>query len=319
PINFSKSNQTEKFNETNETNESNKTNRSKQYISLYARSKDYHFIMEEKMNQLIDFLKELRPDIELKAYCDTGAILDREVAYRAGLGWIGKNNNLINPEYGSFLVLGEIITNLDLLFDQPIESKCNDCNLCLKTCPTQAFNKPYHLDSEKCLSYITQKKGYLSEKERKSIKNRLWGCDSCLSVCPYNQSIPMDLHEEFEHLIEGDIKQILKFKKGNLPEEWEKSAISWRGLRILKRNALINIANNPELEDLDLLNRELSNPSPIIRTYVIWALEQLFEKTKNHQIIKLIKKQYHIERDDKVLQEIKLLFNKYSQWGDLND
>lgn len=291
------------------------SSKGEQYISLYARSKDYHLIMEDKMSKLQEYIKEKEPESELIAYCDTGAILDREIAYRAGLGWIGKNNNLINPKYGSFLVLGEIITNLDLNIDKPMESKCNECSLCIDSCPAQAFIDIRHLDSEKCLSYLTQKKGYLSEKERENIANRLWGCDTCLSVCPYNQSIPLDKHKEFKSIIEADIYKILSFSKGNLPESWKESAISWRGLRILQRNTLINIANNPDSKYIPVLEEVLENPSPVLRTYAVWALSKIEEES-----IKLIlKRHYHQENDEKVLKEIKNLFVKNTHWGDIDD
>ncbi|MFW6282177.1 MAG: tRNA epoxyqueuosine(34) reductase QueG [bacterium] len=282
-----------------------------QFISLYARGKDYHLVMQEKINLLIDYLNKIEKNLEYVAYSDTGPILDREVAYRAGLGWFGKNNNLINPVYGSFIILGEIITNLKMKYDKPIESKCGDCNLCIKNCPTSAL-KDYNLEADKCLSYITQKKGIISEDNRILIGNNLWGCDRCLEICPYNKDIPVNLHEEFIPKIKGDIKEVLSFTKDNIPEDWKKSALSWRGLRILKRNSIINIANNRNAEYIPLLKKELNNNSPILRAYVVWALGKL----NKEKAIDLLKKHYKKENNRIVKGEIKDMF-KFNGWGDI--
>lgn len=276
-----------------------------QYIALYARGMDYHKFMNDKMKELIDYMKILTVNLETIAYSDTGAILDREAAYRAGLGWIGKNNNLINPDFGSYLFLGEIITNMELEYDKPLESKCGDCDLCLRKCPTNAL-RPYKLNHEMCLSFITQKRGILTEEERNIIGSRLWGCDTCLEVCPYNKDIPLDLHNEFTPVIKGNIKEMLMFTKQNLPSEWKNSALYWRGLRILKRNTIINIGNKKYVEFIPLLKNELSNPSPVIRAYTLWALGQF----QNDEIITVIKKHEKKENDPLVKKEIKKILSK---------
>jgi len=282
-----------------------KENAYKQFISLYARGLDYHQIMNKKMDKLLNYLKTINPNVEAVAYSDTGTILDREVAYRAGLGWIGKNNNLINPNYGSYLFLGEIITSLDLKFDKMIESQCGTCNRCLSACPAKAL-RPFHLEPDKCLSYITQKKGILSEREREDIDNRLWGCDTCLDVCPYNRNIPVNIHKEFIPVLEGNMEKILEFTKKNIPLEWRNSALSWRGLRILKRNTIINLGNKGDNEYIPLLKKTLKNPSPILRAYTIWALG----KMHNDSIINIIKNHYKNEKNDLVLTEIENILNK---------
>ncbi len=288
-------------------------NANKQFISLYARGIDYHQIINKKMDQLLFYIKTINPEVEAVAYSDTGAILDREVAYRAGLGWIGKNNNLINPTYGSYLFLGEIITNLELNFDKTMESQCGNCNRCLSACPAKAL-RPFHLEPDKCLSYITQKKGILPEKEREDIDNRLWGCDTCLDVCPYNQNIPVNIHKEFIPVLEGDIEKILEFSKNNISQEWRNSALSWRGLRILKRNTIINIGNKGDNDYIPLLEKTLKNPSPILRAYAVWALG----KMHNNLIKNIIRNHYKNEKSDIVLLEIENILNK-DKWGEIND
>ncbi|MGB4178140.1 MAG: tRNA epoxyqueuosine(34) reductase QueG [Halanaerobiales bacterium] len=284
-----------------------------QNIALYARGKDYHQVMQEKMNELIIFIKTLATDAETITYSDTGVLLDREVAYRAGLGWIGKSNNLINPEYGSYLMLGEILTNLPLVTDQAMESRCGTCQLCIDNCPTQAL-KAYCLEPELCLSYISQKKDPLSMEEREMLGNQLWGCDRCLEVCPYNRDIPYDLHPEFFPVLKGDIKTILNFTNHNIPGEWKEAALFWRGLRTLKRNTIINIGNLGKEEYLPLLIDNLANPSPVLRAYTVWSLG----KYRKEEIKALLSNHYFKENDNMVKKEIEKIFQN-NNWGDIND
>lgn len=284
-----------------------------QFISLYARGKDYHQIMQAKMQELIEFMRTMSEDLEAVAYSDTGSLLDREAAYQAGLGWIGKNNNLINPEHGSYLILGEILTNLPLLPDEPMESRCGSCQLCIESCPAQAL-QPYCLDPELCISYITQKKDFLSEKEREMMGNHLWGCDNCLQACPYNRNVPVDLHPEFYPQLRGDVEEILAFNKDDLPAEWKESALLWRGLRTLKRNTLINMGNLGKEENIPLLIDYLQNPSPVLRVYTVWALG----KYRKEEIKKLLQNHYYSEKDDMVKKEIEKVF-KNNKWREIND
>ncbi len=285
------------------------------YIALYARGEDYHRIIEGKMESLIDFIKEYKPAARFKAFTDTGPLLDREIAHRAGLGWIGKNNNLINPHYGSFLVLGEILTDLHLEYDEIMETGCGECGLCLENCPGEALKEPYFLDSDLCLSYLTQKKGIIPDVEREKIGLSLWGCDRCQEVCPYNLNIPTDLHSEFTPVLEGDFNQILKFAGKKIPDEWLRSALIWRGSRILKRNALINIANSGNKEYIGLLKKELKNNSPILRAYAAWALYKLIpEKYRD-----LLEKMLHNENDNLVRNEIKKILSEENYRGKNND
>jgi epoxyqueuosine reductase len=276
------------------------------FIALYARGRDYHLVMKEKMSFLEEYLKSLLPGVKTIAYSDTGPILDREVAKRAGLGWIGKSNNLINPEYGSYLFLGEIITNLELEYDKEMENRCGNCTLCLQNCPGGALVEPYLIDHQRCISYLTQKKGLLTRVERKRINLNLWGCDTCLRVCPYNQDVPVDLHPEFNPEINPDPEMILNSTRNNLNIKWKNTALSWRGLRILKRNTLINIGNSGDKKYIPLLLQQINSKSPPIRAYAIWALGELdIDKAKS--IINDIKKN---EREAIVINEINALLKK---------
>ncbi len=275
-------------------------------IALYARGKDYHLVMKEMMSSLENYIKTLYPEAKTTAYSDTGPLLDREIAQRAGLGWIGKSNNLINPIYGSFLILGEIITNLEFLYDKETENLCGDCNLCLKYCPGGALEKAYFLNYHKCISYLTQKKGILDHEERKKINNNLWGCDKCLQVCPYNQGIPVNLHQEFAPVIKADVDEILNFTEKNINKNWRTSALYWRGIKVLKRNAIINIGNSAKNEYIPVLLKQLSSKSPLIRAYAIWALGEI-DILKAHSAIDSVLEE---EKEGIVIAEIKKIQEK---------
>lgn len=276
------------------------------YISTYALGRDYHIVIKNKMKVLINYIKELKSGFNFKLYTDTGPLLDREVAYRAGIGWIGKNNNLINPDYGSYLFLGEILIDFELDEDMPMKNRCNSCNKCLNNCPTGALKEPYFIQPDLCISYLTQKKGILLEKEFNNIGNNLWGCDRCQIACPYNQNIPVNIHDEFKPKIKGNL-EVLDFNKKNIPLEWRKSALSWRGLRILQRNILINMGNSKNKRYESIVTEILENPSPILRITAAWALEKISPAKYSGLLAKMYKK----ERDFEIKMEIeKILKNR---------
>ncbi len=242
-------------------------------IASYARGKDYHQVMKEKMNKLITYIKKIDSNVIAKSFSDTVPLLEKEIARKAGLGWIGKNNLLINSKYGSFLVLGEILTNLKLDYDKPLKNGCGTCRICINKCPTGALERPYHLNPQLCISYLTQKKGFLTEKENKSIQNNLWGCDICQLYCPYNQNVDVNIIKEFKPELEANLIEILNFK--SFPYIWENSAISWRGLQTIKRNAIIVMANSGKIKYNKYLLKQLNAESQMLRDYSAWALKEI--------------------------------------------
>lgn len=156
-------------------------------FAYYAYGKDYHEIMKVKLTQLFTYIDTLFP-VSGRVFCDTAPILERYWAYQAGLGWIGKNSQLIIPNAGSYFFLGELFLNIDLDYDEPIKSKCGTCHRCLDACPTKALTKPYILDSNRCLSYLTiENKEDISSVFLPMIKNKIYGCDDCQHCCPWNR------------------------------------------------------------------------------------------------------------------------------------
>ena len=157
-------------------------------IARYARGEDYHRVLGERLESLAAFLKAEAPDSRSLAYVDTGAVMEKAWAQRAGLGWIGKHSNLVSGQHGSWLLLGEVLTTADLSPDEPGADLCGTCTLCIKACPTGAITEPYVVDARRCLSYLTiEQKGDIPAELRPALQNYIFGCDDCLDVCPYNQ------------------------------------------------------------------------------------------------------------------------------------
>lgn len=170
-------------------------------IAYYAYGQDYHVVVKEKLAQLLSYIRTailpLYPEkdnlpeessMQARCFTDSAPVLERYWAWRAGLGWIGKNTNLIIPGKGSFFFLGELVTDMELVYDEPVESRCGTCTRCLDACPTGALERPRYLDANKCLSYLTiEHKGEIPAGQANKLGNRLYGCDTCQQVCPWNR------------------------------------------------------------------------------------------------------------------------------------
>lgn len=207
-------------------------------ISRYAHGKDYHLVLKEKSEPILSLLKE--HDFKAEFFCDNANLNERFLAREAGLGFIGKNGFLISPEFGSFVFLAHIITDCEITPDNPDTNTCNNCGKCEKACPSDALKTK---DFYTCLSYITQKKGELSESEKTLMKNSkmCWGCDLCQEVCPHNQNVPKTSVLEFSENLIFDIKEI-PFSGREFKKIYHDRAFSWRGKAVLERN--LNIINN---------------------------------------------------------------------------
>lgn len=264
-----------------------------QHLSNYVTVVDYHNYLENKLEKLMNNLKnEIAKDFNYKIFVDTAPFLEKEVARKAGVGFIGKNTMLINPNFGSYLFLGEILTDLKIKKDPPLTNNCGNCSICLENCEGQALKKEYLLAANDCISYLTQKKGLLKEKNIKKINNHLWGCDACQTKCPYNKNILTTSNKNLK-FFDQDLAYFLKLNRKEIPAELEKTAIIWRGNRILLRNALITAANLKQEKYFDLIIKKLNDNSPIIRYYAAYALAKInFKQAK-----KIIKKQILKEKD----------------------
>jgi epoxyqueuosine reductase len=210
-------------------------------IAKYAYGKDYHYIIKSRLNLLIEFIHSEIRFVNAIAYCDTAPVMDKVWAARSGLGWIGKNTCLISPKAGSFFSIGEIITDIELGYDEPMENLCGSCSKCMDACPTQAIVAPYQLDARKCLSYLTNSyKNDLPHEMREQQNDWIYGCDICQDVCPWNirfatpnHDIDLKPKDELLKMTKQDWQQL---SKPDFNKLFKKTAIERTGYQMLKRN-----------------------------------------------------------------------------------
>lgn len=218
-------------------------------ISCYCRGYDYHLVIRGIMNSICEKIQEKfsngendtqENSIKTEIFVDNGPLVDRYLAYISGIGFWGMNGSIITDKYGSYVFIGYIVTNLDIEKDVPLEKTCLKCGKCIKSCPGNALLEGYDMDVKKCISYITQKKGELSDDEKNIIKENkiIFGCDMCQKVCPHNKNIEMTNIEEFKNdLIEKlDLEEINRISNKEFKRRYYNRAFSWRGKGIIKRN-----------------------------------------------------------------------------------
>ncbi|WP_243293072.1 tRNA epoxyqueuosine(34) reductase QueG [Bacillus sp. FJAT-47783] len=275
---------------------------------LFCRAswgRDYHHILREKLDMLEQFLHTKVPEAEFKSMVDTGELSDRAVAERAGIGWSGKNCAIITPEFGSYVYLGEMITNIPFPPDTPIEDKCGTCNKCVEACPTGALVQGGQLDSNKCIAFLTQTKGFLQDEYRTKIGNRLYGCDTCQLVCPENKGKDFHLHPEMEpdpEIAKPKLKPLLSMSNREFKETFGQVSGSWRGKKPIQRNAIIALAHFKDQTAIEeLITLMHKDPRPVIRGTAAWALGKIGEKS----VLEELEKAMEREVDEEARAEIK--------------
>ncbi|MGD6879863.1 tRNA epoxyqueuosine(34) reductase QueG [Bacillus infantis] len=265
---------------------------------------DYHTVLRDRLGKLEAYINERLPEAKLKSMVDTGELVDRAVAERAGIGWSGKNCSIITPEFGSYVYLGEMITNLPLEPDEPIEDGCGSCNLCVDVCPTGALVGGGQLDSKRCIAFLTQTKGFLEEEFRVKIGNRLYGCDTCQTVCPKNKGMDFHFHEEMEpdpEIAKPLLKPLLHMSNREFKEKFGHVSGSWRGKKPIQRNAIIALAHyKDETAVYDLIQVMKSDPRPVIRGTAAWALGKIGGLEAREAVESALEK----ETDEDVLREM---------------
>ncbi|MBO0481848.1 tRNA epoxyqueuosine(34) reductase QueG [Candidatus Enterococcus courvalinii] len=248
---------------------------------------DYHDILRDRLNRLIEFIttrgKQWQTEEEWRfaPQVDTGELIDVAVAQRAGLGFIGRNGLLITEEFGSFVYLGEIVTNIVFEPDEPGVFGCGDCTRCIDGCPTKALLGDGRMNAQRCLSYQTQTKGMMPEEYRKKMRNVIYGCDICQLVCPYNRGKDFHFHEEMEPKVDEvypKLKPMLSISNKDFNQQFGHLAGSWRGKKPLQRNALIALANLGDRESLPEIAHCLKDVRPVIRGTAAWAIGRLGAK-----------------------------------------
>ena len=250
---------------------------------------DYHYVLQDKLDRLAKGIEELTANFEYKGMVDTGALVDTAVARRAGIGFIGKNGLVISKEFGSYMFLGELITNLDIEPDQPVDYDCGDCNRCVTACPTSCLIGDGTMNAKRCLSFQTQDKGVMDLEFRKKIKTVIYGCDICQICCPYNKGLDNPLATEIDpDLAHPELLPFLELSNGQFKEKFGHIAGSWRGKNILQRNAIIALANANDRSAIPKLLEIIDKgQNPIHIATAIWALGQLVREA-NPEMIEMI-------------------------------
>jgi epoxyqueuosine reductase len=277
-------------------------------MSIYAWGMDYHHVLKEKLTQLAARLEqEVGRPITVHNSVDTGPLVDRAVAQRAGIGWLGKNCSVITDKHGSWVFLGQLITDISIEPNEPAPPpQCADCpDLCLRACPTKALVNPFQTDSKKCLSYITQMKGFVPEEYRAKLGRRLWGCDTCQVVCPKNKEVAFGTAIEFDPEPEyafPDIMKILEMSNRQFRREYGGSAAAWRGVKVMQRNAVIALGNMREEKALPKLLELLEQDErPEIRGTAAWSLRKIDEAGTREQVAAA----YERETDEEARHEMR--------------
>lgn len=246
-------------------------------LARIAWGEDYHIVLKKQLDSLSNFIANKYPNYEHLSFVDTGPLVDRHLAWRAGLGVFGYNNCLINETFGSWFVIGYILTNLELEPDKPKETRfCSSCNLCIRECPTGALEKPYLINPKKCISYILQSKENIDVATRELLGTRLYGCDKCQNMCPQNFDVKITALEEFKSSRNQiDLIELLNISNREFKIKFSKNSAGWRGKKILQRNAIIALGNQKNKDALPYIFPFLSDARAEIREYAKWAINKI--------------------------------------------
>lgn len=257
-------------------------NDNKAYISRYALGRDYHKLIRKRLAALVSKIQSQIPEMQLsqRPFVDSAPVMEKPIAEQAGLGWIGKNTLLLNDTAGSWFFLGEIYTSLELPTDQSEQhNRCGNCRACLKICPTDAFPEPYVLDARKCISYLTiESNEAIPERLRSLMGNRIFGCDDCQIICPWNRFASQTGEDDFSprhNLDDSDLVTLFNWQPQEFLDKTEGSAIRRIGHERWLRNLAVglgNAAGSPEI--LKQLEAKANHPSGLVREHVQWAIEQ---------------------------------------------
>lgn len=275
------------------------------WISRYAWGDDYHDVMKKKLDALLEEVRRLHEGpVQGRWFVDSGPVLERDFAGVAGLGWVGKNTQLISPKKGSWFFLGELFLDLPLAYDRAVRDRCGRCDLCLKACPTRAFVGPYVLDARRCISYLTiELKGAMPRHLRPLVGNHIFGCDICQEVCPYNTKAPATAETAFaprEGLQGPELLGFLSITDEEFRRRFRVSPILRAKRRGFLRNVAVALGNIRNPETVAALASALNDYEPLVRGHVAWALGRIATPSARQAL----ERRLAIELDGAVQEEI---------------
>jgi epoxyqueuosine reductase len=282
-------------------------------VARYARGDDYHDVMVERLRELQRWIAgQLGHEVHGKAYVDTGPILERDLARKAGLGWFGKNTMLLNPRLGSFFFLGSLFVDLELEPDPPFATEhCGTCTRCIDACPTQAIVSAGELDATRCISYLTiEAKGEIPVEMRAAVGGLVYGCDICQEVCPFSRKFSRELQEDSAFGIRAALsgrdagalaRELLAMSAREFSEAFRGSPMKRAKLRGLQRNSAVVLGNVGASEDVPLLARALSSGESLVRAHAAWALGRV----GGPAAVAALRAREAVESDETVLDEIR--------------
>ena len=247
------------------------------YIARYALGRDYHKVLRTRLAMLAERLESEIGPFGYRAFVDSAPVMEKPLARNAGLGWIGKHTNLINERAGSLFMLGELFTDLPLPADVPAKDRCGSCSACIPACPTGAITAPYQLDARRCISYLTiEHHGPIPEELRPAIGNRVFGCDDCQLVCPWNKFARVAAEPDFRvrHRLDSpDLVELFRWSEAEYLAKTEGSALRRLGFRRWLRNIAVALGNAPaSARAIAALQARSDDPDPVVREHVGWAL-----------------------------------------------
>ena len=287
------------------------------WISRYAWGDDYHDVMGEMLSDLARYMRDVSPrGAAARTYVDTGPVMEKAHAGRSGIGWLGKNTCVINQRAGSWLFLGEVITDMELEFDGPAADRCGTCTRCIDACPTDALVEPYVLDARKCVSYLTiELKGKIPPGLREGVENNVFGCDVCQDVCPWNRDALSTTRKSFlprPGLLAPELERLMELSPGDFAEVFAKSPVKRAKRRGFMRNVLVAVGNSGNREYIEYARKLLRDEEPLVRAHAVWALWKLRGRECVSELAELLE----TETDRGVVEEIRFVMNGAREAGD---
>ncbi len=278
-------------------------------ISLYALNKDYHDIITSRLKELEKTIQNELAECRTKIYVDTGPILEKPLAEQAGLGWIGKHTNLLSQDIGSWYFLSEILVDIELPKSEIADNHCGSCKSSIDICPTDAIVAPYVLDSKKCISYLTiELKGVIPKEFRKAIGNRIYGCDDCQIVCPWNSYAVKTGEVNFKSLDSSFLLiDLIQLNEEEFRKRFKGSPIKRIKRRGLLRNVAIALGNSNNPRAVPFLIKALEDKEPLIRAHIVWALGELM----GSQCISILNENLAKEKEFIVLNEMEAIQDRF--------